>query len=133
MAIRRVLVELGGQERELRFGLGAWAALGDHGLDIDQLFTEAAEGRSWSFRTIQRVVWAMLQTENGQSPTMEQVGYWVDGRNLSLVTMKMREALQDAMPVAETTDPPPGAAGIGASPGGSPSAPSDSNPMSSGG
>lgn len=122
MAIRQVLLELGGQERELRFGLGAWAALEDHGIAIDALTEDVQGGKLMRFKTVQRIIWAMLQSENGSSPTYFQVGLWIDGRNFAQVVEKMREAFRDGVATEGPSPPLPDAAGTGAPPGGSPSA-----------
>lgn len=129
MATRRVMLELGGQERELRFGLGAWAALEDHGVTIDDVFAQVEQ--RMPFRTVQRLLWAMLQTENGQSPTMTDVGQWVDLRNFEAVVAKAKEAIRDGMPEGSST-PPLGVGGSGAPPADSPLAPFSSPPSNSG-
>lgn len=96
MAIRDVLLDLGGQERVLTCDLGAWAAIEDRGLHLTAIMQDLNAGEI-KFKPLLVLLWAMLGT-NGPRPSMEEVGHWVTGENFGLVAAKMGEALRDAFP-----------------------------------
>jgi len=129
MAVKDVLLTLGGQERRLRCDLAAWAAVEDKGYELMSL-VKSLEQRT-AFKSLLVLLWAMLGGNDG--PPIAEVGHWVDGDNFGLVAQKIGEALRDAFPPGdEAANPPSPSGGTGTERSGS--APiSDSSPISSGG
>lgn len=137
--VRTVPLSLGGRERNLRFALSAWAALEDHGTDM-QAATHAlrGSGKPPSMKSVALLLWSMLQEDDdpktGVPPTIREVRSWVDGDNFAEVMSKVGDALRLAFPPKPeepVADPPPGV-GTGSAPSASPTAPSASLPTSSG-
>src|SRR5260370_5390505 len=107
MAVRFVPIILGGQERQLRFALSAWAAVEDHGYDLQGLLDALhgnGNGKRLSLKAVRVVLWAMLQEEE-DPPTLKEVGRWVDGDNFSDVMAKAGEAMRLAFPEARGSPP----------------------------
>lgn len=107
MAIGEVRIELGGRDRELRFRLRAWSALEDQGFSLDDML-ERMRGGGFNLKALQVLLWAMLRHES-PAPSLDEVGDWVGGDNVEMVTAKLGEAIKGAFPA----DPPPVAAPVG--------------------
>ena len=113
-----VTLELGGARRTLRLDLGAWAALEGQGFDVGELFT-GFQGGAKRFTALRALVWAMCQHEDAP-PSLQDVGRWIDGKNLVSVMESVGLALRDAFPDPKEGKPDPrAAAGTGGSSGGS--------------
>lgn len=97
MALRGVPLTLGDREWTLRCTLGAMAAIEDHGTSWRETLAKL-QGKDLSLRAVQLLVWAMLQGHNGDSPTLAQVGDWVDPENLPTVLDAVGSALRAAFP-----------------------------------
>lgn len=131
MAVRGVPLTLGTKEWTLRCTLGAMAAVEDHGVTWTNALQQL-QGTQPSMRAAQLVIWAMLQ--DGESPpSLREVGSWVDPENFATVLTAVSEALRAAFPadVGGDTRPRTGR-GTGPRSSGSPTAPSNSRPITSG-
>lgn len=106
MAARNVVVQLGGAERVLRCDLGAWAAIEDHGYQLQDLLAQLNRDGKVSFKALRILLWGML----GNGTTLEDVGHWVTGENFAAVLERVGEALRDAFPeeAASAGNPPRG-------------------------
>lgn len=123
MAVRAVACRLNGSEHMLRLDLGAMAALEDRGVSVESI-VEKLSGGTFSPKSMQLILWAMLQGEENP-PSLKEVGALVDGGNFHPVVEKIGEALRLAFPEKGETPPdPPVGAGTGAQSSASPLVPS---------
>ena len=99
MPVRDTFVTLDGRELRLRFDLGAWAALEDHGFGLDSLLETFRAGKL-NVRGVLMLLWASLET-NDPRPSIEQVGHWVDGHNFAAVVERLGQMLTLAFPAPE--------------------------------
>lgn len=119
--MRAVHIELGGADRALAFGLGAWAALEDQGYEVGELLAGVQTGAK-RFTALRALIWAMCQ-HHEPPPSLPTVGGWIDGHNLPTVMEAVSRVLREAMPDG-TGNPPTADAGTGGPSGASPMAPS---------
>lgn len=104
----RVLVELGGRERELKFDLNAYAELEKKFGSVEIAMKTLEKGNMASIKTI---VWAALIHEEanldedgeliGYKITPFKVGSWIDTGNLPEVSAKLSSALGGSLPAKE--------------------------------
>lgn len=129
MTVRAVPLTLAGREWSLRCTLGAMASLEDHGQTWKDTLAKL-QGPDLSLKAVQLVVWAMLQGHNGDSPTLVQVGDWIDPENLPTVLQAVGSALRAAFPADRSEDarPPSGTGTPSSAP---PTVPSGSPPTAS--
>ena len=113
-----IAIEIGGQQRVLRFTHNALALLEQQGLGY-RAITDAMQERP--IGTLRAMVWAGL----GAKATLEQVGDWLDSApDILAVNRAAWEAYVQALPAAEGNGGPPGAAAtIGTAPVALPSVP----------
>lgn len=99
MAVREVKLVLGGQERVLRSDLGAWAAIDDAGGNFLATLKSFGDPATRKASDILWMLWAFVQGE--PKPSRAEVAGWVGLHNVADVSLKIVEALQDGVPLAE--------------------------------
>ena len=138
MAGRTVTIELGGKERHLKYDLNAIAEIGER-LDITisfENFVKDLMSTQIPFSALRVILWAGLRHED-LDLTPEQVGAWVDLDNMQQVmdrfftlfggkfSAKVEEQIKQ---MSEKPQEPSTSPGLSESP----TAPSESSPISSG-
>ena len=89
-----VSIELGGEERNLKYDLNAFAELEDMYGSPQKAMDALEEG---SFKSLRALVWVGLLHENPDL-TERTVGSWLDLNNMKLVAEKIGQAINKAMP-----------------------------------
>ncbi len=143
MAGRTVTIELGGKERHLKYDLNSLAEIGDR-LNITvklNTFAEDLMSTPLSPSALRVLLWAGLRHEDPEL-TIEQAGSWVDLDNIGEVwerfftlfgdkfSAKVEEAIGQMSATSETAEAAPPVDSETSSK--SPTAPSESAPISSG-
>lgn len=99
-------IEIGGQKRELKFDLNAFADLEEHYDSIEDLFKRLEKGQMSALRAF---LWAGLQHESRPAPgkvpkqklSLEDVGALVDFESMTKMFNQMQNAIKDSLPEAE--------------------------------
>jgi len=89
-----VKITLGGQERELRFDMNAFAELEDLYGSIQAGFEALASGK---FKPIRTMLWLALLHEN-PNLTEREVGSWISIGDLAEVASKLTEEFSKSLP-----------------------------------